>query len=70
MANNPTQQIIDLLKRDRRYKFDAYAFVYESLAYAHDTLKLGGEKASEGAEELPPPGGDARSAKPIRPSGI
>jgi uncharacterized repeat protein (TIGR04138 family) len=64
MSNNPTQQIIELLKRDQRYKFDAYAFVYESLAYAHDTLKLGGERASEGAEELPAPEGAAAEREP------
>lgn len=54
MSNNPTQLIIELLKRDKRYKFDAYAFVYESLAFAHDVLKLGGGEKSAATPEKPP----------------
>ncbi len=62
MSNNPTQQILELLKRDQRYKFDAYAFVYESLAFAHDVLKLGGGgKAGSPAEKSPDPEVDPTS---------
>ncbi|WP_153555255.1 Minf_1886 family protein [Roseimaritima sediminicola] len=32
--------ISELLDRDRRYKLEAYQFIRESLAYAHDVLRL------------------------------
>lgn len=41
------QKIIELTKRDRRYRFEAYAFVFESLAYAHKVLGLGTPQPSE-----------------------
>ncbi|MDR0869610.1 MAG: hypothetical protein LBN39_02340 [Planctomycetaceae bacterium] len=31
----------ELLARDRRYKKEAYIFVYETLGYAQDVMKLG-----------------------------
>jgi len=42
-------KIIELTKRDRRYRFEAYAFVFESLAYAHKVLGLGTPQRSEQA---------------------
>ena len=39
--------IAQLLREDRRYKFDAYALVFESLTYAHDVLHLGTEAVGE-----------------------
>lgn len=35
------RSFIELLKRDRRYKVEAYAFVYETLEYAQKVLHLG-----------------------------
>jgi uncharacterized repeat protein (TIGR04138 family) len=35
---------IELLKRDRRYKTEAYAFVYEALSYAQNISDLGNAK--------------------------
>ena len=35
------RSFIELLKRDRRYKAEAYAFVYETLDYAQKVLQLG-----------------------------
>lgn len=47
--------IAKLLKEDRRYKFEAYALVFESLNYAHKELGMGceagGEEEEEGAKE-------------------
>jgi uncharacterized repeat protein (TIGR04138 family) len=43
---DPTHPIALLLKRDRRYKLDAYAFVQESLGYAHTALGMGHEQAA------------------------
>src|SRR3712207_4890269 len=62
---DPSHPIVKLLKKDRRYKFDAYVFVFEALAYAHDVLGMGSEQASEEegepkepAEEKPGKGGE------------
>lgn len=51
--DDPRQALFDLLQRDRRFKLEAYAFLFEALSYAHDTLKLGKEGDSE--ENLPLP---------------
>ncbi len=44
---DPTHPIAKLLEKDRRYKIDAYAFVFEALNYAHTKLGLGTEHTSE-----------------------
>jgi uncharacterized repeat protein (TIGR04138 family) len=36
-----------LLREDRRYKLEAYAFVFEALNYAHEVLGLGVDKPSD-----------------------
>lgn len=41
--------ILDLIRKDKRYKFEAYAFVFDALAYAHDELGLGTDKPSDPA---------------------
>jgi uncharacterized repeat protein (TIGR04138 family) len=40
MTQSP-QVIIELLKKDPRYKLDAYYFVREALAYAQEQLEMG-----------------------------
>jgi uncharacterized repeat protein (TIGR04138 family) len=40
-------EFVELLNRDRRYKFEAYCFVGEALAYAHRVLGMGAVKANE-----------------------
>ena len=47
---DPTHPIAKLLKEDRRFKIDAYAFVFEALNFAHNQLGMGTEHASEGEE--------------------
>src|SRR5487761_1518956 len=47
-------KIAELAKNDRRYKFEAYAFVFDALAYAHRALGMGAAKRSE-------PGGRKKS---------
>ncbi|MDR1963531.1 MAG: hypothetical protein LBQ50_07110 [Planctomycetaceae bacterium] len=42
-----TTPFIELLKRDRRYKAEAYAFIYEALGYAQNVLGLGKKEMSE-----------------------
>ena len=46
----PSHPIAKLLKEDRRYKIDAYAFVFEALNYAHTQLGMGTERPAESEE--------------------
>jgi len=48
---DPSHPLADLLQRDRRYHFDAYVFVFESLRYAHDKLGMGSDQKSEGGRD-------------------
>lgn len=50
---DPSHPIIRLLQEDRRYKFEAYAFVFESLHYAQSVLQLGIETPGESIADLP-----------------
>lgn len=43
------QALEELLSRDRRYSWEAYRFLLESLAYGHEHLGLGAEAGEEGA---------------------
>ena len=61
--SDPHRALIELMKNDQRFKFDAYLFVRDGLAYAQDVLKMGTtESAAEksdavevsGAEESDP----------------
>lgn len=44
---DPAHPLAKLLKTDKRYKFDAYLFVFEALNYAHEKLGLGEERPAE-----------------------
>lgn len=46
---DPNHPLCELLKRDGRYRFDAYVFVFESLRYAQEKLGMGAspERADE-----------------------
>jgi uncharacterized repeat protein (TIGR04138 family) len=46
--------IIKLLKKDPRYKLEAYQFVREALDYAHRELRMGHKLPSKSDEESPP----------------
>jgi uncharacterized repeat protein (TIGR04138 family) len=50
---DPSHPLAKLLKNDKRYKFEAYAFVFESLNYAQEKMGLGQEHSTE-EEEAPP----------------
>lgn len=45
------RSIQELLARDRRYRREAYVFVFEALRYAHDVMGLGCEKPNEPRDE-------------------
>lgn len=49
---DPNQQLALLLKEDRRYRLDAYLFVFEALSYAQDVMGMGTECSSEPAVEV------------------
>jgi uncharacterized repeat protein (TIGR04138 family) len=46
--------ILQLLRRDPRYKLEAYQFVHEALEYAHRELGLGYQQPLKPGEEPPP----------------
>jgi uncharacterized repeat protein (TIGR04138 family) len=58
---DPSHPIAKLLQEDRRYKIDAYAFVFEALNYAHSQLGMGTERQPEAEEE--PEEGSPREAE-------
>lgn len=45
--SEPQHPIIQLLKRDTRYKIDAYQFVRDALAYAQEELGMGQTSEAE-----------------------
>jgi uncharacterized repeat protein (TIGR04138 family) len=47
--SNPLESIVQLLREDRRYKRDAYAFIFDALGYAQEVLEMGQESPSEPA---------------------
>lgn len=54
--------IAELLRQDKRYKFEAYVFVFEALNYAHEVLGMG--KSDPAGPKATQP----RRAKASRPS--
>lgn len=45
------QSILELVRQDRRYRVEAYVFVFEALSYAQTVLQLGTPRTSEPADE-------------------
>lgn len=56
---DPLQDINELLCRDRRYKVEAYAFVFDALTYAHKALGMGKVRQTEESAEA----GESREAE-------
>jgi uncharacterized repeat protein (TIGR04138 family) len=44
---DPSHPIARLLEEDRRYKFEAYVFLFEALHYAQNVLQMGAEGPTE-----------------------
>ncbi|MGC3966178.1 MAG: hypothetical protein QM775_02035 [Pirellulales bacterium] len=61
------QNFADLLAADKRYKRDAYGFVFEALRYAHDTLGMGTDTPLDALET--PPASEQGEAKESGSSG-
>jgi uncharacterized repeat protein (TIGR04138 family) len=54
---DPSHPIAQLLEEDRRYKFEAYAFLFEALHFAQKVLQMGAESPTEPiADEEESPG--------------
>lgn len=49
---DPAHPIVELLKKDSRYSFDAYVFVFESLNHAQNVMGMGEEIIAEETEEV------------------
>jgi uncharacterized repeat protein (TIGR04138 family) len=60
---DPAHPLSKLLQRDKRYKFEAYAFVFESLNFAQEKMGLGQEAPTEEEETEPEPKRKEESAK-------
>lgn len=52
--HDPLRLLAELLERDKRYKREAYLFVFEALRYAHDVLGMGKDAPSEPPGEHEP----------------
>ena len=52
---DPDHPIAELLRRDERYHFDAYVFVFEALQHAQQHMGLGAEQLVEASEPGEPP---------------
>jgi uncharacterized repeat protein (TIGR04138 family) len=59
---DPAHPIAKLLAKDRRYKFDAYVFVFEALNYAQKVLGYGAENSSD-VEHLTAKSSDKRAER-------
>lgn len=46
---DPNHPLAALLQQDKRYKLEAYVFIFEALGYAQNVLGMGEEKPSESA---------------------
>lgn len=47
----PRHPVLELLKKDPRYKLESYHFVRDALSYAQDVLEMGSETKHEETEE-------------------
>ena len=41
------REMVELLERDKRYRFEAYVFVFQALNFAQEVLGMGAERPSE-----------------------
>jgi uncharacterized repeat protein (TIGR04138 family) len=48
---DPSHPIARLLETDRRYKFEAYVFLFEALNYAQNVLQMGEDSPTEPIEQ-------------------
>jgi len=58
---DPSRSIAELLQKDKRYTFEAYAFVFESLDYAHRVLDMGTQRPTKSTAAAPSPEQESES---------
>jgi uncharacterized repeat protein (TIGR04138 family) len=51
MILDPSHPLAELLRRDQRYRFEAYVFVFDALRYAQEKLGLGRSSATDDGQE-------------------
>jgi uncharacterized repeat protein (TIGR04138 family) len=51
---DPSDSFVALLREDRRYKPEAYIFIFEALNYAQNVLGMGAEKPGEFSSQAAP----------------
>ena len=49
---DPGDPLVDLLERDKRYKFDAYLFVFDALHYGQTRLDMGKPYAPDDVDDI------------------
>ena len=59
--SDPHRALIELMKNDQRFKFDAYLFVRDGLAYAQDVLKMGTTESAAEKSDAAEVSGDEES---------
>jgi uncharacterized repeat protein (TIGR04138 family) len=65
MTLDPARQFAQLLEQDKRYRLEAYVFVFEALSYAQTELGMGGgSRASDSSETEPADDPGDKAAKP------
>lgn len=62
--NSAFQAMYDLLQSDPRYKFEAYQFVREALAFAHEHLQVS-DPPTRVHQKVTPPVDDSSPAEPL-----
>jgi uncharacterized repeat protein (TIGR04138 family) len=53
--HDPSDSFVALLQEDRRYKPEAYIFIFEALSFAQNTLGMGADKPSDPPPHITPP---------------
>lgn len=61
------RKIAQLARQDGRYRFEAYAFVYEALRYAHESLGMGAARRSDSGTKKKSRASQARASDEERP---
>jgi uncharacterized repeat protein (TIGR04138 family) len=62
---DPSHPIAELLRKDRRYAFEAYLFVFEALSYAQNVLGMGTDTPSEAVDQGNPQSDEEASERHV-----
>jgi uncharacterized repeat protein (TIGR04138 family) len=62
---DPSHPMAQLLQEDRRYRFEAYVFVFEALHFAQNVLEMGADRPSEPPPEPPEEGEETQAERHV-----